>query len=197
MRLATSVRVISPVTQLGRVRGNVAAGGSAHKTPTSSRAATCVEGGPCPARYYTTTGFCAILERKPNIYQDRLGTSMGKPQKKTRFVSQPVPDVWTYNTNAKNILGAGGFNTGTMGRGKNTPVLRCHFSIKTITLPRQAGDKHRETNKSGVSLGWLMDDRPPVAIDAVFDAGEEEPSRLCACPYIEITGRQSFLQAPT
>ena len=75
---------------------------------------------------------------------------MGEPQKKTRFLSQPMPDVWTYNTNAKSILGAGGFNTGTMGRGKNTAVLR-HFSIKTITLPRQAGDKHMETKKVACS----------------------------------------------
>jgi hypothetical protein len=27
----------------------------------------------------------------------------------------------------------------------DTPFLRCHFSIKTIILPRQARDKHRES----------------------------------------------------
>eukprot|EP01046_Picozoa_sp_COSAG06_P036600 COSAG06_NODE_4050_length_4631_cov_2.710062_8_plen_91_part_01 len=82
MRLATSVRVISPVTQLGRVRGNVAAGGSAHKTPTSSRAATCVEGGPCPARYYTTTGFLCHIRTKaehlPRQARDKHGETSEK-----------------------------------------------------------------------------------------------------------------------
>ena len=44
-------------------------------------------------------------------------------------------------------LGRGNLHRSTVGRSQvpKTPLLQCHFMLKTIDFPRQARDKHRES----------------------------------------------------
>jgi hypothetical protein len=60
------------------------------------------------------------------FYQDRLWTGVRKNSKKTR-----------YGTLKTDHRAAGG--------GKEMPFLAPIFHLKTIILPRQARDKHRES----------------------------------------------------
>ena len=47
------------------------------------------------------------------------------------------------------------------GANRNTHPLQCHFLLETITLPRQARDKHRESSKRDAffpqqTVGWKL-----------------------------------------
>ena len=74
------------------------------------------------------------------FYQDRLGTNIGKTPKKDRFSSGRDEERGVYTRKTQDAWEA------IMTPGKNT-VLLSHFYIKTIILPRQARDKHRENSK--------------------------------------------------
>jgi hypothetical protein len=58
---------------------------------------------------------------------------------------------------------------------RKRPFLRCHFILKTIILPRQARDKHRENSKKDAFLGGARLALPvpngsPASVDGAKNA---------------------------
>ena len=97
-----------------------------------------------------------------SLYQDKLGTNIGKSNSTNRLLfsvqSDSRPRICRVDDAHGSLVGkAGAQNAATSfaPRMDRKTSLLCNLHFKTIILPRQAGDKHGESWEAGV-LGSSM-----------------------------------------
>jgi hypothetical protein len=125
--------------------------------------------------------------KKPNICQDRLGTSIGKAENDIPFL-QGIP--------REGLVKSAVYGIREYYRCERKTPLLSNLCIKTIILPRQARDRHRESGEKEMRFwqgGGAEAPRGPRAVPCPLGK-KEHNKREPFCPLVSQHYKRLFYQ---